>query len=330
MARLLSRPVRGFTLVELLVVIAIIAILIGLLLPAVQKVREMAYRAKCANNLHQVGIACHHCNDTHGRLPPGLGWFPLELCNRNSQPGPGNGYGVMQFHLLPFLEQDNLYRSSCDPGHSGCYNNRYGDIHSRKVDAYVCPSDPSVRADGTVNDDNQSGLVNEAANPFGAGYAHNVQVVAAAPLTGPYGWLIADNGASIPRSFPDGTSNTILWAEMYGRCLCSGTGAGCCTNSSYCDGGSYWGNAWTGHGPRIPVFAHPKWGPQSTGPASKFQVRPRWDGGCDPARTASGHTGGMNVGLADGSVRFLSQGLSGTTWWAACTPAGGEVLGDDW
>jgi prepilin-type processing-associated H-X9-DG protein len=67
----------------------------------------------------------------------------------------------------------------------------------------------------------------------------------------------------------------------------------------------------------------------SIGPGSKFQLNPR-QGNCDPTRTSTGHTGGMQVGLADGSVRFVSAGIGGETWWAACTPAGGEVLGPDW
>src|SRR5207247_1282414 len=94
-----ARPRPGFTLVELLVVIAIIAILIGLLLPAVQKVREAAARSKCSNNLRQIGIGLHNCHDSMGSMPPLRGRFPQGQGNRQT----------VHFWLLPYIEQDNLF-----------------------------------------------------------------------------------------------------------------------------------------------------------------------------------------------------------------------------
>src|SRR3954454_12412682 len=139
---------RGFTLIELLVVIAIIAILIGLLLPAVQKIREAANRMKCSNNMKQLGLAAHNYNDTNGSLPPavlvgrGIGW------NDENNTGP-TGFVL----LLPFVEQDNLYRQVVGsiqnyqqfspPNTTGGSNDQgWQAIRSTKIPTYICPSEP--------------------------------------------------------------------------------------------------------------------------------------------------------------------------------------------
>src|SRR5258707_10516832 len=106
MEGIVMRYRKGFTLIELLVVIAIIAVLVGLLLPAVQKVREAANRSKCLNNLHQMGVALHHYHDSLGSFPSGYLCQPINPADP-MQTGPGWGWAAQ---LLPHVEQDNLFR----------------------------------------------------------------------------------------------------------------------------------------------------------------------------------------------------------------------------
>src|SRR5262249_33603972 len=122
---------RGFTLIELLVVIAIIAILIGLLVPAVQKVREAASRTQSLNNLKQMSLALHNCNDTYGSLPPAVGYFPGTSRVRGGAPAE---HGTLQYYLLPFIEQDNVYKQTAD----WSWNS------AAVVKTYVAPADPSL------------------------------------------------------------------------------------------------------------------------------------------------------------------------------------------
>ena len=310
---------RGFTLIELLVVIAIIAILIGLLLPAVQKVREAAARTQCSNNLKQMSLAVHNFHDSLKQYPPLLGRF--------NQPGPAPGqpnnppWGNVHFYILPFIEQDNFYKSTYDPNVDGNKSsNGYRPWINRwkPIKTYICPSDPSIPATGLGSNVYVAGWRD---NPSLTTYASNAQVFSTVNINGQ---IISNDlwtgAARMPGSFPDGTSNTIMFAERYGTCGYYQN------NTSYPagSGGSVWN--WWGEDSAQPAFAV-----YSVGPGSKFQVQPTpYQIACNPFLASTPHTSGMQVALCDATVRTVSSGVSATTWWAACTPAGGEVLGSDW
>jgi len=315
-------PRRGFTLIELLVVIAIIAILIGLLLPAVQKVREAANRIKCQNNLKQLGLAAHGYHDANQHLPPGVGYYPTAA----------NGvFGTAYFHLLPYLEQDNLIRGSLGtvtlPAPDGPTVVLYpgnNNTYSQRVAVFLCPSDPSVPAGGVV-------MINGYS--FGAAsYGGNALIFGQTSPPGPQG---RTNFADIS----DGLSNTILHADKYARC------SNITMSPPFRDGGTAWAYCtalpfpWQPEPMNLPPrgfqpgFAIgglvPLGATNAIGFGSKFQSQPR-PNECDPTRASTPHAGGIQVGLVDGSVRTLSPGISGDTWWWAVTPNQGEVLGSDW
>ncbi|HEY7423222.1 MAG TPA: DUF1559 domain-containing protein [Gemmataceae bacterium] len=183
----MSHRRAAFTLIELLVVSAIIAILIGLLLPAVQKVREAAARSQDANNFKQLGIALHSCNDTYSLLPPIYNNFP----DPNGAMGPPAGMGTLQYFLLPFLEQQNLYNQVSMTSDNST---------STTLKVYMGPSDPTMPP---------GGLVTMMDMPYGGcSYASNSLVFGNTP----------GGSAKIPSTFTDGTSNTIVFGERYTNC----------------------------------------------------------------------------------------------------------------
>jgi prepilin-type N-terminal cleavage/methylation domain-containing protein len=301
------KRLQAFTLIELLVVIAIIAILIGLLLPAVQKVREAALRMQCSNNLKQIALACHDAQATYQMIPCMSGGFP--------GPNPGVAYvnnGNTFYWLLPFIEQDNLYKlhppqyawyipgGTVAAGWTSTDTGDPGPIVNQTIKTYLCP------ADGT----------NVPVQMWTGGWAAGNYVANWQVFSNPTPATSWDTSVPprIPASIPDGTSNTIFFAEKIARCPDSGGN----TYSPLWGHGS-WDYNW------MPAFM--TW--VESGPNVGFQVQPR-PGTCDHFRASSPHTAGMNVALGDGSVRFVSQGVSTTTFWYACTPNGGETLGSDW
>src|SRR5579875_3024278 len=281
----ISKRRPSITLVELLVVIGIIAVLIGLLLPAVQKVREAAARASCSNNLKQIGLALISCADVHeGLLPPSLGLYP------NPFASPGNGEGGTLFHLLPYIEQSNAYNASYPS--ANVFNNdlptysQYASVIKQLiVKSYICPSDPT-------HQQGPQGVLNQTTGS----YAVNGQVFIGNRWNNNYG--------RYPASIMDGTSNTIFFTEKEAVTLgpCPGVVA---------KGYNYWQD-WGS------VIACSLAG-QPTGPTVSFQVQPLPIGqGCGSI-ASTGHTGGIQCALGDGSVRFVALGLSSATWWAALT-----------
>jgi prepilin-type N-terminal cleavage/methylation domain-containing protein len=340
----------GFTLIELLVVIAIIAVLIGLLLPAVQKVREAAARAQCDNNLKQIALATHSANDQFGRLPPMAGTYG------------GAYFAPLFFHLLPFVEQGNVWKSANlfspfivptwdTPGAApGSF------LRQTAINVYKCPSDPTFgknqATDWFPGDTSYGGNWNAFAK-FGAppnGTSTAIQI------------SDCDGNMSFPRMFPDGQSNTIIFADKLAYCpgtLANIPGftppAGVNLNSSHPHGGTWWyrgvyhsgsivnGIPSSGSADSYPVDrlsanfgggASFNW-PSSdgtrwyTGKTSMFIVQPKnvtlQSGQCDRGVASGYHTGGINVALGDGSCRFVSQNMDPNIWWASLTPSGGET-----
>jgi prepilin-type N-terminal cleavage/methylation domain-containing protein len=331
-----SQP-RGFTLIELLVVIAIIGVLIGLLLPAVQKVREAANRIKCGNNLKQLGIAVHNYANTYdGKLP-----CHLLTTNASSKTG-AQGTTVLMFELLPYIEEEGVYRQSvAAQGEQGgdCWSSTDStanpQVGTTPIAKYMCPSD-STSPGGLCASGQWS-----AAGGYPAGatsYAENYYVFASylRPPTG-------DTWAQEPKyplgSIPDGTSNTVgfvehsssfpsyPWTYNYGSgsgsigyctawCMPSGGGGESARDAYGATGEWSWncGTAW----PQGPGLGYPM--PQIG--ATALQA--------NPLQPQGYHPGVLMVTMMDGSIRSVSSTVSQSTWTAAVSPDDGTVLGSDW
>jgi prepilin-type N-terminal cleavage/methylation domain-containing protein/prepilin-type processing-associated H-X9-DG protein len=323
---------RGFTLIELLVVIAIIAILIGLLVPAVQKVREAAARMACSNNLHQIALAMHNHHDARGTLPPGVGQY-------------GCCWGTWLMAALPYIEQDNLYQLYQNFGGNDATGLRYGagtnrtSVTTQRIKTYTCPSDQPNAPASSITSHNY--VVNYGNTTF---FQSDVVVggttikFGGAPFncypgsTSDDGPVNAAQAATWTRVYGspvklteilDGTSNTLMLSEVK-----QGQGLDA-------RGFAWWGGASgfvTLYGPNAsdPDVMGGAWCntalPINAPCTTNISAPPSPFGRRQGAR--SRHTGGVNVALCDGSVRFVTNGIDIRVWQALGTSKGGEVIGD--
>lgn len=272
---------RGFTLIELLVVIAIIAVLIALLLPAVQQTRESARRTQCRNNLKQIGLAMHNYHDTVNVFP--LAWInPANPCGRGSTTNTNYSWGANVF-LLPYVDQANLY-SMLEP--DGCrlpeadYVFPNGEkLLQKTVPGFMCPSDTGGSTSAYYDNYARS--------------SYNVSENIADPQ---YDETLY--GCVRVRDITDGLSNTLMYAER--RYLNNGPG-------KRFPGGTMFG--------RVPstntsTKFRAGWPINHVGGFTSDTNPTAGDTGCSRLGASSAHTGGAHFLFCDGSVRFLSQNIA--------------------
>jgi prepilin-type N-terminal cleavage/methylation domain-containing protein/prepilin-type processing-associated H-X9-DG protein len=322
---------KGVTLIELLVVIAILAILIGLLLPAVQKVREAAARMACSDNLKQLGLGAHSYHDSFNRFPPGINLFPTPRgANLAIPPAPVVGQSFSFFEaLLPYVEQDNVYRqlnftspnifnktswnSQLNPGNCTTPASPGAAI----IKAFLCPSDVALQQTTFDYTPSKNGPITPfcfGANSYG-GNAGQVSFFWTAMTQD--GIFYLNSSVTLP-AITDGTSNTLMFGERRRRDPAFDR----LSNDSFAN---YSGWAWADRGSFAYLFgaAVPiNWViPPSTrsDPGSVFEYL-RFNA------FGSFHPGGANFCFADGSVRFLGDDTALVVLQALSTRANGEVI----
>lgn len=289
---LTNYPLRGFTLIELLVVIAIIAILLGLLLPAVQKIRETAARMSCQNHLKQIGLAFHHFHGQSGQLPwAGSDGPTRTCCNADDRVG-----WTWKYHILPFIEQENLFNNPTDSV-----------VQNTPIRIYYCPSrrNPTLYSNGARCD--YAGNGGRNMNDAGR---QGMLVRQWATLTQPAG--TPPNQRRIFNDVTDGLSNTILVGEKQCHPTVLGSSGG--DNEPWHNSG--WDQDHVRFGEAVPE-------PDSRHPDSRSSTF--WS-----VRFGGSHPGGFTAVMGDGSVRFIRYGIDSANWMRICLINDGEVIDVDY
>ena len=329
-----SRQPRGFTLIELLVVIAIIAVLIGLLLPAVQMARESAARTQCRNQLHQLGVAVHHFADNNG------GKLPDATAVNNANGTGGNAYdnrpytwfSSLHFQLLPHLEEDNLYqtmKSYAEGGftHAGTYDTNNGAPGANGLNGiktFVCPDDLGADSRGVIVNFPFLGATTYAGNfqVFGTAGDPNPSTPTSARINCPWRMM----------TIPDGTSNTIMMTERLSSTTGpNGSGWALPLVVTWTNGtGVYYASPQTYNATF--GLGRPVTGPITTAPSylplPEFGKNPQTATGGNTPSTPHGNV--IMVLLVDGSVHAISSGISAVTWAYALSPADRQPMPADW
>jgi prepilin-type N-terminal cleavage/methylation domain-containing protein/prepilin-type processing-associated H-X9-DG protein len=331
-----SRP--GFTLIELLVVIAIIAILIGLLVPAVQKVREAAARAQCQNNLKQIGLAIHDYHDVNRKLPYGTG--PYGCC-----------WGTWMMYILPYIEQTalaNLYKNLGGNDSTGL---RYAagtnaTISTSRLSVFTCPSDVPSNPSGSLTNNNYA--LNYGNTSF---YQTNLGgvVFGGAPFPAyPASWInnpVMISRYGVSQTFSDGDQQGVLGKPGDSRVRLASIGDGTSNTLMAAEviqgqgGGDYRGFTWWGGASGFVTYQLPNTNSPDILTGAGCNVGATYGIPCTTisstaaprmAFARSHHNGfsGVNAVFCDGHVAWINNSISIATWRALGTTNGGEPISD--